>query len=241
MIHGDFDYSKVTIYLVGGFVRDHFMGKTPNDKDYVVVGSSPDEMVSLGFKQVGADFPVFLHPETGDEYALARTERKQGFGYKGFQCDWNGVTLEEDLSRRDLTINAIAWDCSRNLGKVHDPFNGIQDIKDKILRPVSQAFQEDPLRCLRAARFMAQFPDFELSRELLKMMYEVRYDGSLNDLTRERVWIEIVKALDGVRPSNFFVVCTQVLGIFPTLDNMYGVPQNKDHHPEEEDKRWERG
>ena len=114
--HGNFDYSKVTIYLVGGFVRDHFMNKIPKDKDYVVVGSSPEEMISLGFKKVGKDFPVFLHPESGDEYALARTEKKTSVGYHGFDCEWEGVTLKEDLSRRDFTINAIAWDCFRNLG-----------------------------------------------------------------------------------------------------------------------------
>ena len=207
------------------------MGKMPNDKDYVVVGSNPNEMVSLGFKQVGSDFPVFLHPETGDEYALARTERKSGTGYKGFQCDWNGVTLEEDLSRRDLTINAIAWDCSRSLGKVHDPFNGIQDIKDKILRPVSEAFQDDPLRCLRAARFMAQFPDFSEDKEgyLFKYCEGLEYE-LCNTLTPERVWLETVKAMKTTQPSKYFLWLSQ-FGLFPEYTALTHCPQRVDHHP----------
>lgn len=192
-IHGDF--KNAVVYLVGGFVRDHFLGVTPKDKDYVVVGSSVDEMLSLGFKQVGADFPVFLHPESGDEYALARTERKSGKGYNGFDCEWEGVTIEQDLARRDLTINAIAWDCSKDLGKVIDPFNGLKDIENKILRPTTEAFKEDPLRVLRAARFSARYTKFECSEELKKMCKSVENSGELENLTPERVWLELDKAM----------------------------------------------
>lgn len=231
-IHGNFDYSRVTIYLVGGFVRDHFMGREPNDKDYVVVGSSPDEMLSMGFLQVGKDFPVFLHPETKDEYALARTEKKVGLGYDGFEYEWEGVTLEEDLSRRDLTINAIAWDCSRDLGKIYDPFNGRQDIKNKVLRPVSTAFKEDPLRCLRAARFMAQFPDFSGDVEGMLYSYceELEYE-LCNTLTPERVWLETVKAMKTEQPSNYFLWLSQ-FGLFPEYTSLTHCPQRVDHHPE---------
>lgn len=230
--HGNFDYNKVTIYLVGGFVRDHFMGVEPKDKDYVVVGSNPQEMLDLGFKQVGTDFPVFLHSVTKDEYALARTERKTGTGYNGFECEWEGVTLEEDLSRRDLTINAIAWDCSRNLGKIHDPFNGRQDIKSKILRPVSTAFQDDPLRCLRAARFMSQFPDFTGDEELTLYHYCENLEYELcNTLTHERVWLETVKAMSTETPSNYFLWLS-MFGIFPEYTALTYCPQRVDHHPE---------
>ncbi|AGN51473.1 tRNA nucleotidyltransferase [Vibrio phage eugene 12A10] len=227
-VHGDF--KNATIYLVGGFVRDHFMGKIPKDKDYVVVGSSPEEMLSLGFKQVGKDFPVFLHPETGDEYALARTDRKTGTGYEGFTCEWDGVTLEEDLRRRDLTINAIAWDCSRNLGKVYDPFNGRGDIKNKMLRPVSDAFKEDPLRCLRAARFMAQFPNFTAAGSLYKYCEELEYEVC-NTLTPERVWLETVKAMFTEQPSNYFLWLS-MFGLFPEYIALTHCPQRVDHHPE---------
>jgi tRNA nucleotidyltransferase (CCA-adding enzyme) len=239
--HGGFDYSKVTIYLVGGFVRDHFMGRTPKDKDYLVVGSSPEEMLSLGFILVGASFPVFLHPETGDEYALARTERKSGTGYKGFECDWEDVTLEEDLSRRDLTINAIAWDCSRHLGKVYDPFNGRQDIKDKILRPVSPAFKEDPCRVLRVARFLARYGDqWEIHESTTAMMDSVYHSGELMNLTPERVFLEMKKALTEETPSLFFTTLYRY-SIFKEVDILYGVPQKEVHHPEVEEgleKLW---
>lgn len=200
--HGNF--KNATAYLVGGFVRDHFMGVEPKDKDYVVVGSSPEEMLSLGFKKVGADFPVFLHPETGDEYALARTERKSSTGYNGFECEWEGVTIEEDLSRRDLTINAIAWDCTRNLGYVVDPFNGRQDIKDKILRPTTEAFKEDPLRLLRVSRFLARHPDFTVDDKVLEYGYDMERTGELSSLVPERVWLETEKALKEKKPSNYF-------------------------------------
>lgn len=204
-IHGNFDFRKVTIYLVGGTVRDYFIGSIePKDKDYVVVGSSPEEMLSLGFKKVGADFPVFLHPDSGDEYALARTERKSSSGYNGFDCQWEGVTIEEDLSRRDLTINSIAWDCSRDLGKVVDPFNGRQDIKDKILRPTTSAFKEDPLRLLRVARFLSRHHDFKIHEDVLKYGIEMEHSGELDCLTPERVWLETEKALKEKKPSCYF-------------------------------------
>lgn len=233
--HGNFDYSKVTIYLVGGFVRDHFMGVTPKDRDYVVVGSSPEEMLSLGFKQVGSDFPVFLHPTTGDEYALARTERKLSEGYKGFTCEWGGVTIEEDLSRRDLTINSIAWDCTRDLGKIIDPFNGIADIKNKVLRHTSSAYSEDPLRVLRTARFLARFgSSWTLHVKLLAMMDRVYLSGELNNLTPERVWIEAQKAVTESTPSLYFETLYRY-GLFDEVDSLYGVPQKPTHHPEIED------
>ena len=227
-VHGNF--KNATVYLVGGFVRDHFMGTIPKDKDYVVVGSSPKEMVSLGFKQVGADFPVFLHPESGDEYALARTEKKVGVGYEGFECEWEGVTLEEDLSRRDLTINAIAWDCSRNLGKIYDPFNGRKDIQNKVLRPVSEAFKEDPLRVLRAARFMAKFKGFTVSKGLYDYCEELEYE-LCNTLTPERVWLETVKAMGTKTPSSYFQWLS-MFGLFPEYTELTHCPQRLDHHPE---------
>ena len=235
-LHGDFDHSKVVIYLVGGFVRDHFMEVEPKDKDYVVVGSSPEEMLSLGFKQVGADFPVYLHPVSGDEYALARTERKSGEGYQGFTCEWSGVTLEEDLSRRDLTINSIAWDCTRNLGKVHDPFGGIKDIKDKVLRHTSGAFVEDPLRVLRVARFMARFNKYynglgdswKVAPETLKLLVSME----LTNLTHERVWLELEKALGEYSPSVFFDELSLWNTIFPEWQSLWDTPQREDHHPE---------
>lgn len=229
-VHGNF--KNATVYLVGGFVRDHFMGVVPKDKDYVVVGSSPEEMIALGFTQVGTDFPVFLHPVSKDEYALARTERKTGTGHQGFTCDWEGVTLEEDLSRRDLTINAIAWDCSKDFGKVYDPFNGIKDIKNKILRPVSPAFKEDPLRCLRVARFSSRYPDFKLSFRLVQCMTDVYNNGALDTLTPERVWKEMEKSFHSKRPSNFFIVGVKRLGMFDIMSDMINTPQRGDHHPE---------
>ena len=234
-VHGDFDFSKVTIYLVGGAVRDYFMGIEPKDKDYVVVGSSPDEMISLGFQKVGADFPVFLHPVTKDEYALARTERKSGTGYNGFECEWEEVTIEEDLSRRDLTINSIAWDCSRDLGKVVDPFNGRQDIKDKTLRHTTLAYKEDPLRVLRTARFASSF-GWKIDRETYNIMGELNNQKFYENLTPERVWLETEKALNTQKPSAYFdnlmfggVVCQS---IFPIMAEMYETKQRKDFHPE---------
>ena len=179
------------IYLVGGAVRDKLLGIPVKDRDWVVVGSSPDEMKEKGFKQVGKDFPVFIDPKTGEEYALARTERKSGHGYTGFEFDTNSnVTLEEDLARRDLTINAIAQDEDGNL---IDPFNGQEDIKNKKLRHVSDAFSEDPLRVLRIARFYAKFDDFMVVPETVDKIKEIIESGELEHLTPERKWLEIYK------------------------------------------------
>ena len=179
------------IYLVGGAVRDKLLGIPVKDRDWVVVGSSPDEMKKKGFKQVGKDFPVFIDPKTGEEYALARTERKSGHGYTGFEFDTNSnVTLEEDLARRDLTINAIAQDEDGNL---IDPFNGQEDIKNKTLRHVSDAFSEDPLRVLRVARFYAKFDDFIVASETVDKIKEIVESGELEHLTPERKWLEIYK------------------------------------------------
>ena len=175
------------IYLVGGAVRDKLLGIPVKDRDWVVVGSSPDEMKKKGFKQVGKDFPVFIDPKTGEEYALARTERKSGHGYTGFEFDTNSnVTLEEDLARRDLTINAIAQDEDGNL---IDPFNGQEDIKNKKLRHVSDAFSEDPLRVLRVARFYAKFDDFIVVPETVDKIKEIVESGELEHLTPERKWL----------------------------------------------------
>ena len=174
------------IYKVGGWCRDTLLGLEPKDTDYVVVGSTPEEMLSLGFKQVGCAFPVFLHPQTNEEYALARTEKKNGVGYQGFDCYFGiDVTLEEDLSRRDLTINAIAYDTETNT--YIDPFNGIEDIKSKTLRPTTRHFKDDPLRCLRAARFMSTFgDDWTYTPSLYDYCSEMFYSGELKHLTSVR-------------------------------------------------------
>lgn len=188
------------IYTVGGYVRDKLMGLEPKDCDYVVVGSTPEEMVSLGYEQVGKDFPVFLHPKTGDEYALARTERKTGVGYNGFDVETKNVTLEEDLFRRDLTINAMALDQHGNL---IDPYGGKQDIKNKILRHVSIHFKEDPVRILRIARFSARY-NFSVAPETLSLMREMVDNGEFDHLTGERVWKEFEKVLSEKHINNFF-------------------------------------
>jgi len=186
-------------YLVGGAIRDKLLGIEPKERDWVVVGSSPDEMKSRGFKQVGKDFPVFLHPKTGEEYALARTERKSGHGYTGFEFNINSnVTLEQDLERRDLTINAIAED---EKGNLIDPFNGQKDIKDKKLRHVSDAFSEDPLRVLRVLRFKTSLPDFEIVSETNDKINEIINSGELDYLTGERIWLELYKTKNLI---NFF-------------------------------------
>lgn len=243
--HGNFDFSKVTIYLVGGFVRDHFI-KTVypahkhlevKDKDYVVVGSNPEEMGSLGFKQVGADFPVFLHPDTGEEYTLARTERKSGEGYTGFDCEWKGVTIEEDLSRRDLTINSIAWDCTRNLGQVVDPFGGVSDIKKGILQNTSDAFEEDPVRILRVGRFMSRYPEFSPSLDLQYKCVDMVAEGALQHLTPERVWKEIEKVMrESSKPSMFFdflwTIGADGLVLPDVMVKMLRTEEQNDHHPE---------
>lgn len=181
------------IYLVGGAVRDKLLNQAPRENDYVVVGATPQEMLDKGFKQVGKDFPVFLHPQTHEEYALARKERKQGIGYHGFEMDANAsISLEEDLLRRDLTINAIA---ESKDGEIIDPYNGVGDIQQKVLRHVSKAFIEDPLRVLRVARFQAMLPDFTIAPDTLKMMQKLCGKSSeLKSLSHERIWLEITKA-----------------------------------------------
>ena len=204
------------IYLVGGAVRDKLLGIPVKDRDWVVVGSSPDEMKEKGFKQVGKDFPVFIDPKTGEEYALARTERKSGHGYTGFEFDTNSsVTLEEDLARRDLTINAIAQDEDGNL---IDPFNGQEDIKNKKLRHVSDAFSEDPLRVLRVARFHAKFGDFIVVPETVDKIKEIVESGELEYLTPERKWLEIYKASEDLEYFFKFSITHGIRDIlFPQL------------------------
>ncbi len=225
----------MNLYLVGGAVRDKLLGYPFTEKDWVVVGATPEEMIEQGFRQVGSDFPVFLHPETKEEHALARTERKSGTGYKGFQCftDTN-VTLEEDLSRRDLTINAIAEDDDGNL---IDPYGGQQDLDDKILRHVSDAFVEDPLRVLRVARFAARYHHlgFTIAPETLTLMTEISASGELQYLTPERVWVETEKALGEQSPRIYIEVlrqCDALKVLFPEVDQLFGVPQRADFHPE---------
>ncbi|MGX9462634.1 multifunctional CCA addition/repair protein [Shewanella sp. A14] len=223
------------IYLVGGAVRDTLLKQTVVDKDYVVVGSSVEEMKALGYQQVGKDFPVFLHPKTQQEYALARTERKTGNGYQGFSCNASKeVTLKDDLLRRDLTINAIAQD---EHGTLYDPYNGIADIKAKILRHVSDAFIEDPLRVLRVARFAARFHHlgFTIAPETLQLMTNIANNGELDHLTPERVWQECDKALSSQSPHIFFEVlkqCQALTVLFPEIDALFGVPQPEKWHPE---------
>lgn len=221
------------IYLVGGAVRDELLGLAVKDKDYVVVGSTPAEMESAGFKPVGKDFPVFLHPYTHDEYALARTERKTAKGYKGFAVHASvDVTLEEDLARRDLTINAIAKDGDGNL---IDPYNGLADIQSKTLRHVSEAFAEDPVRILRAARLSARFADFTIAPETNQLMQQMVDAGEVDALVAERVWQELAKGLMEARPSRMFEVlrsCGALQKILPELDKLWGVPQPPQYHPE---------
>ena len=223
------------VYLVGGAVRDSELGIISKDKDWVVVGATPDEMLAKGFQQVGKDFPVFLHPETKQEYALARTERKSGKGYTGFVTQFSSdVTLEEDLARRDLTINAIAKD---QKGQITDPFGGLGDIKNKILRHVTPAFIEDPLRVLRVARFKARLHKlgFEIAEETNLLMKEIVASGELRYLTPERVWVETQKALLESSPEQYFYAlneCDALEAVFPEIFSLFGVPQRADYHPE---------
>ncbi|KVP96455.1 hypothetical protein WJ97_11235 [Burkholderia ubonensis] len=221
-------------YIVGGAVRDILMGLKPADYDYVVVGGTPERMLELGYRQVGADFPVFLHPETGEEYALARTERKSGNGYKGFVVHASpDVTLEEDLGRRDLTINAMAVD---ETDHIVDPYNGQEDIRNKVLRHVrAEAFVEDPVRVLRLARFAARYTDFMVAEETLALCYKMVAHGELNHLVAERVWHEIAKGLMERQPSRMFEVLRAVGALkvlLPELHRLFGVPQPAAHHPE---------
>ncbi len=220
-------------YCVGGAVRDELLGLAVKDKDFVVVGTTPQAMLDAGYRPVGKDFPVFLHPKTHDEYALARTERKTGAGYKGFVVHASPeVTLEEDLARRDLTINAIAKGAD---GKLIDPFNGLADLKTKTLRHVSDAFAEDPVRILRAARFAARFIDFTIAPETLALMRQMVQNGEVDALVPERVWQELSKGLMEAKPSRMFEVlrsCGALQKILPELDKLWGVPQPPQHHPE---------
>jgi tRNA nucleotidyltransferase (CCA-adding enzyme) len=220
------------IYLVGGAVRDRLLGLPVQDRDWVVVGATPEQMTARGFRMVGADFPVFLHPQTKEEYALARTERKSGRGYKGFTV-YAGpdVTLEDDLRRRDLTINAMAEDAD---GRVIDPFGGAADLRQGILRHVSEAFVEDPLRVLRVARFAARF-GYAVAHETLALMREIVAAGELEQLVAERVWAELERALGERTPRRFFEVlreCGALARVLPELDALFGVPQPPEHHPE---------
>ena len=223
------------IYLVGGAVRDKLLGLPVKDRDYVVVGATPKQMTAQGFKPVGADFPVFLHPQTKEEYALARTERKSGRGYKGFTVyAAPDVTLEDDLTRRDLTINAMAED---ETGKLVDPFHGADDLKRGILRHVSPAFGEDPVRILRVARFAARYADrgFRVADETAALMRGMVENGEVDHLVAERVWQELEGALGAKVPSRFFEVlreCGALKRLFPELERLYGVPQPEKHHPE---------
>lgn len=218
------------VYLVGGAVRDSLLGHESKDKDYVVVGETTQTMTSLGFQSVGSDFPVFLHPKTKDEYALARTERKNGKGYTGFAVDAStSVTLEEDLARRDLTINSMALDAN---GKVIDPFNGQADLKSKVLRHTTDAFAEDPVRVLRVARFLARYgEEWTIHPETYALMKQLRDSGELSHLVSERVWKETEKALSEKYPHLFFEALNG-LGVFPEIEVMAGVPQPANHHPE---------
>ena len=223
------------IYLVGGAVRDDLLGRPVVDRDHVVVGAMPDELLALGYKPVGKDFPVFLHPRSGEEYALARTERKTGRGYHGFvfQADAT-VTLEQDLARRDLTINAIAQD---EHGTLTDPYHGVRDIEARVLRHVSDAFVEDPVRVLRVARFAARFAPlgFTVADETMALMQRMVRDGEVDHLVPERVWAETRKALTEPQPSAFVRVlrdCGALAVLFPEIDALYGVPQRAEFHPE---------
>jgi len=231
----DISFPKsVRCYLVGGAVRDQMMGIQSKDKDYLLTGATPDMLKDMGFQQVGRDFPVFLHPDSKQEYALARTEKKSGHGYTGFVTDFHpDVTVEEDLARRDLTINAMAKDEAS--GQLIDPYHGQQDLKKKVLRHVSDAFSEDPLRVLRVARFAARFPDFSIATETLELMQSMVNSGELEELTPDRVWIELEKTFLENRPSRFFEVLdeTGALDIlFPELAAMKNIPQRADYHAE---------
>jgi tRNA nucleotidyltransferase (CCA-adding enzyme) len=242
-------------YLVGGAVRDALMGLPVQDRDWVVVGATPEMLVAQGFMPVGRDFPVFLHPRSKEEYALARTERNTAPGYRGFAVHASpDVTLEDDLARRDLTINSIAvhadltgagalfssqhaslaaaWEAS---GALVDPFGGRRDIADKVLRHVTPAFREDPVRILRLARFAARFTDFHVASETLALMREMVAQGDADHLVAERVWQELSRGLMEAQPSRMFAVlrdCGALAHLLPELDRLWGVPQSVEHHPE---------
>ena len=222
-------------YLVGGAVRDELLGYPVAERDWVVVGARPEDLLALGYQQVGKDFPVFLHPSTRDEYALARTERKQGHGYTGFtvHCDPT-VTLEQDLLRRDLTVNAMALDTD---GSVIDPYGGRKDLEARLLRHVSEAFVEDPLRVLRTARFAARYAHmgFSVAAETIALMAEIVNQGELAHLPAERIWVEFERALGERNPEVFVEVlrqCGALVELLPELEVLFGVPQPAEHHPE---------
>lgn len=224
--------SAVLTYCVGGAVRDRLLGLPVQDRDWVVVGSTPEEMATRGFRPVGSDFPVFLHPDTHEEYALARTERKTAAGYKGFNVySAPDVTLEQDLLRRDFTINAMAQDAEGNL---IDPYGGQVDLRAGILRHVSDAFAEDPVRILRGARFAARF-GFDFAPETLVLMRKMVANGEVDALVAERVWQELARGLLEQQPSRFFLAlreCGALQKILPEVDALFGVPQPANHHPE---------
>jgi tRNA nucleotidyltransferase (CCA-adding enzyme) len=231
------------VFVVGGAVRDALMGLPVNDRDWVVVGSTPEVMTAEGFMPVGKDFPVFLHPQTREEYALARTERKTARGYKGFAVQADpGVTLEEDLARRDLTVNAMALPemlahaaPSEWVDQIVDPYGGERDLETKVLRHVTEAFAEDPVRILRVARFAARFADFSVADETMALMRQMVEDGEVDHLVPERVWQELAKGLMSDKPSRMFEVlraCGALKVLLPELDRLWGVPQRPEYHPE---------
>ena len=233
----------MAIFVVGGAVRDALMGLPVNDRDWVVVGSTPEVMAAQGYVPVGKDFPVFLHPQSREEYALARTERKTARGYKGFAVQAApDVTLEEDLARRDLTINAMAVPeelahaaPSHWAEQVVDPFGGQRDLQEKVLRHVTASFAEDPVRILRLARFAARFADFHVAEETLALMRHMVQDGEVDHLVPERVWQEFARGLMMDRPSRMFEVlraCGALKVLLPELDRLWGVPQRPEYHPE---------
>ena len=222
-------------YRVGGCVRDRLLNLTIKDRDWVVVGASPEEMLKQGFKAIGKDFPVFLHPKTKEEYALARTERKTGPGYTGFEFHATAdVTLEEDLQRRDLTINALA---ETDSGEIIDPYHGQQDLHDRILRHVSSAFAEDPVRILRVARFAARYAElgFTVAEETMALMQDMVEQGEVDALVPERVWQEMQKALSEKAPARFIEVlreCGALKKLLPEVDCLFGIPQPEKYHLE---------
>jgi len=222
-------------YLVGGAIRDDLLGIPPRERDWVVVGSTPEALLEKGYRQVGASFPVFLHPSTGEEYALARTELKQGHGYHGFSVDFHpGVSLEEDLARRDLTINAMARDAN---GRLVDPYGGKSDLEARLLRHVSAAFSEDPLRVLRVARFAARLAPlgFTVHDSTMCLMRDMTASGELAHLVPERVWSEVEAAMSSAKPGVFIRVlreCGALAVLLPEVDTLFGVPQPARYHPE---------
>ncbi|MBA2676755.1 multifunctional CCA addition/repair protein, partial [Ramlibacter sp.] len=220
-------------FIVGGAVRDALLGLPVHDRDWVVVGATPQDMIDAGFLPVGRDFPVFLHPETRDAYALARTERKTARGYHGFSFHAApDVTLEEDLARRDLTINAMARD---DAGAITDPFGGQADLRARLLRHVTDAFREDPVRILRVARFAARYTEFSVAPDTVQLMRDMVADGEVDALVPERVWQELARGLVEARPSRMFDVlraCGALARLLPEVDRLWGVPQPAAHHPE---------